>query len=719
MPAHSDHFLIEIQGLGSDLLRVARFTGSEGVSELFQFDLTVVSENPAVAFADTIGKPVLVTLLGNGEPRYVHGMVARFEQGDAGKKLTSYRVTVVPKAWRLLHRRDCRIFQELSAPDIIKKVLEGAGLASGTDFAIHLRGSYATREYCVQWRESDWAYICRLVEDEGMFFYFEHHDDKHVLVFADDAGAHAAISGESTIVYRPELGALVDKENIRRFHVSEEARTGKIEVRDYDFKKPDLLHEGTLSAADESDLPIYDWMNADVAHAADGRAAVRLDERRSLRRVATGESGCERLVPGFTFTLQDHPRDEFNAGYIITRVEHTGIEPTLSDGGGGDARYENHFACVPATAVLRAPHVTPRPTIRGLQTAIVVGPSGEEIHTDEHGRIKVQFHWDRLGKRNEQSSCWIRVGQTWAGPSFGALHIPRVGHEVLVDFLDGDPDRPMVVGSVYHGTNVPPYSLPAEKTKSTLKSNSSPGGGGWNELRFEDKKGSEEVYVRAQKDMLTEVLNDAKRTVGHDDVLDVTNDRTVHVGRDRSTTIDRDDTLHVKQKRTVTVDGDEEVTVQKTETVTVTDDTTVALGKNVSLSIAKNVTSAVDGDAASTISGKMEAKVGGDQSLDVDGAVTVKVGGDHQDEAGLGRTIKAGDKVVIECGAAKVTIEKNGNITIEGANLAVKTDTKIELKSSAQVDIQASGTLNIKASGPAKIESSAPVAVKGAVVNVN
>jgi type VI secretion system secreted protein VgrG len=714
----SDHFLFEIQGVSSEL-RVARFTGTEAVSELFRFDLTVLSEDAAVTFADTIGRPALLTLVGNGEPRHVHAMVARFEQGDAGKKLTAYRVTLVPKPWRLLHRHDCRIFQELSAVEIVQKVLEGAGLASGTDFALRLQGTYVKRTYCVQWRESDWAFITRLLEDEGIFFYFEHHADKHVLVLADATSAHEPIAGAATIKYRPELGALGEDEHVRRFHVAEEARTGKIELRDYDFVKPSLELKGERAGALEADLPIYDWMNADVEHLAADRAAVRLGERVALRRVGTGESACERLVPGFKLTLAEHPREEFNAEYILTRVEHEGIEPTLVEGSAGDSRYEGRFAAVPATVILRPAVVTPRPTIRGLQTAAVVGPAGEEIYTDAHGRIKVQFQWDRLGKRDEKSSCWIRVGQAWAGPSWGALYLPRIGQEVLVDFLDGDPDRPLVVGAVYHGTNVPPYALPDEKTKSTLKSNSSPGGGGWNELRFEDKKGSEEVYVRAQKDMFTEVLHDAKRTVGHDDSLDVGNDRTAHVARDQSTTIDRDDTLHVQRKRTVTVDGDEEATVTKTETIKVGDDTTVTLGKNVAFSVAKDATSSIQGDAASTITGKMDAKVGGDQSVAVDGSITVSAGSDHSDEAKLKRTIKAGDKVIIQCGDATVTIEKNGNITIEGKDLAVTASGKVALKATGQVDIEASGPLNVKATGPAKVESSATVAVKGAVVNVN
>jgi type VI secretion system secreted protein VgrG len=713
-----EHYLFEIQGVGSDL-RVARFSGQEAVSELFQFDVTVVSEDAGISFSDAVGQKAKLTLQADGEPRFVHGIVARFEQGEAGKKLTHYRVTVVPKAWRLLHRHDCRIFQEKSVPDIVKAVLEGAGLSSGDDFALRLRGTYVTREYCVQWRESDWAFVSRLLEDEGIYYYFEHTEDKHVLVIVDQAGAHAPISGTASVKYRPMPGALSEAVHVQRFRVAEEARTGKIDVRDYDFLKPATLLEGSHEASVEKDLPIYDWMNADTEHDPAARATVRLDERRALRRVGTGESGVERFAPGFTFTLEEHPRDDFNASWILARVEHHGIEPTLIDVHGSEPRYENRFTCVPSTVPLRPPLVTPRPTIRGLQTAAVVGPAGEEIYTDQEGRIKVQFQWDRLGKKDDKSSCWIRVGQTWAGPMWGALYIPRIGQEVLVDFLDGDPDRPMVVGTVYNGLNKTPYALPDEKTKSTLKSNSSPGGGGYNELRFEDKKGSEEVYMRAQKDLFVEVLNDAKRTVGHDDSLDVTHDRTVHVGNDRSTTIDHDDTLHVKNKRTVTIDADESITVQKTETVNVTDDTTVALGKNFSMSVAKNVAVSVDGDVAETVSGKRETSVSGDEKLDVSGGATVTIGGDHAEEAKLTRTIKAGDKITIECGDAKVVIEKNGNITVSGKDLSVSATGKVEIKAATQVNIESQATLNVKASGPAKVESSGPVAVKGAVVNVN
>jgi type VI secretion system secreted protein VgrG len=718
MPDTDDRYLFEIEGLSS-ALRVARFSGHEAVSELFHFDVTVVSEDPAIAFADVIGKPAQLTML-SSEQRFVHGLVVRFEQGDAGKKNTAYHVTVAPKPWRLLHRYDCRIFQEKSTPDIVTAVLEGAGLASGTDFRRNLRGTYPPREYCVQWRESDWAFICRLLEDEGIYYWFEHAEGKHTLVLADATGAHEPIAGASTIVFRPPLGDLVKDEHVARFAVSEEVRTGKVDVRDYDFTRPAIALTGSKEGSLETDLPIYEWMNADVAHDAAGRAEVRLEARRALRHVGRGESRVDRLTAGFKFTLSEHPREAFNAEYILARVEHEGFEPTVSEGGGAsDARYENRFTCVPSSVPLRPALTTPRPTIRGLQTAKVVGPGGEEIYTDEHGRIKVQFQWDRLGKNDDKSSCWMRVAQTWSGPTWGGLYIPRIGMEVLVDFLDGDPDRPLVVGTVYHGTNKTPYTLPDEKTKSTLKSNSSPGGGGYNEFRYEDKKGSEEVYLRAQKDHFVEVLHDEKRTVGNDDLVDVTHDRTVHVGNDLKSTIDHDETREVKNNRTVKIDGDEKLDVLKTETVNVTDDTTVSLGKNFALTIAKNSTSEVSGDFALTISGKSDTAVTGDESVKVDGSATRKIGSDQSDDVGLNKTIKVGEKLTIEVGQAKVIVEKSGKITITGLELAVTADSKIELKANAAVSIESSGTLEVKSSGVAKIQASGPVAVKGAAVTVN
>ncbi|MFS8069951.1 MAG: type VI secretion system tip protein TssI/VgrG, partial [Byssovorax sp.] len=462
----SDRFLFEVDGL-AQTLRVVRFSGSEGLSELFRFEVIVASEDGAVGFDDIIGKPALLTMRADeDESRYVHGIVARMRQGDFGKKLTTYHLTIVPRPWRLLHRQDCRIFQELTAKEIIQKVLEGAGLTSDTDFRLAVQGSHAVREYCVQYRESDWAFVSRLMEEEGIYYFFEHLADKHLLTIVDKLSAHVPIAGESTIKFRPSLGALSKGEHVHRFHYAEEIRSGKVTIRDYDFKKPGLKLESAEAGASFADLEVYDHPGDYVLPATgDALATLRLQERTSLRKVGEGESACERLIPGSTFTLSEHGREALNRAYLVTRIEHEGAEPAMAESGAEVTRYENRFEVIPDDVPFRPALTTPRPTVKGVQSAIVVGPAGEEIYTDEHGRVKVQFFWDRLGKKDDKSSCWIRVSQVWAGEGWGAMHIPRINQEVLVDFFEGDPDRPIITGRVYHGTNVPPYALPANKTR--------------------------------------------------------------------------------------------------------------------------------------------------------------------------------------------------------------------------------------------------------------
>jgi type VI secretion system secreted protein VgrG len=314
--------------------------------------------------------------------------------GDEGKKLTAYRAVLVPAVWRLQHRRDSRIFQELAVPDILKKVLQAAGLP-GNAYRFALSGSYAPREYCVQYRESDWAFLCRLMEEEGIAYHFEHTESAHVLVMADSPSAYAAIAGDAKVVFRPPLGALVKDEHVSRFRHAERIRPGKVTLHDYNFKKPGLLLEGADQAAVDPDLEIYDYPgDYDAPDPGSALAKIRLEELQTSRKTGDGESACARFVPGATFTLADHPRDDFNARLLITRVDHHGAEPGM-DPSGDAAPYGNRFHVIPAGVPFRPPQLTPRPTIKGIQTAIVTGPAGEEIHTDEHGRIKVQFHWDR------------------------------------------------------------------------------------------------------------------------------------------------------------------------------------------------------------------------------------------------------------------------------------------------------------------------------------
>ena len=731
MPESKDRFLLEVEGLTSTL-RVVRFTGREDVNELFRFDVVVASEDPSIAFDAVLGQSALLTLLGAGEPRYVHGMVARFEQGSGGRKLTTYRVTLVPRVFRLEQRHDCRIFQDLTAPAIIVKVLEGAGLSSGKDFRLSLQGTYQTRAYSVQYRESDWAFACRLMEYEGIGCFFEHGEGGHVLVLADRAAAYGSISGESVVVFRPDLGAMRQDEHVQRFHYAEGILSGKATLRDYDFKRPSLALEGTAAAAVFGDLEIYDYPGGhEVPDEGSAIATLRLEERQARRKVADGESRCARLTPGYTFTLSDHDRDALNRAWLILGVEHTGMEPSLGGGDAGEAladvRYENRFRVIPADVPLRPQRVTPKPTVKGVQSAIVVGPEGEEIYTDEHGRVKVQFHWDRLGKKDEKSSCWLRVSQAWAGEAWGSMHIPRVGQEVLVDFLDGDPDRPIVVGRVYHGTNVPPYSLPAEKTKSTIKSNSTPGGGGSNELRFEDKKGSEEVYLHAQKDWTIAVENDKNQTVGHDETLSVNHDRSITVGNDQSESVGHDEAFSVGHDRSKSVGNDESASIGHDQTIAVSNDRTESVGNNLTISVGKARDVSVGEDASESIGKSLSVTVGTDHDLDVSGDASLTVGGSRTTSIKLDDTLKVDSKIVIECGSAKVTIEKNGNITVEGAALSIKSSAdvkleasgKVQVKASGDVSVEASGKVEIKGSGPIDLNASGPVKVKGANVGIN
>ncbi|MCC6558577.1 MAG: type VI secretion system tip protein VgrG, partial [Polyangiaceae bacterium] len=589
----------QIDGL-SEELRVVRFEGHEGLSQLFQFDITVACDAGDIAFDDAVGKPALLTFRVGDEPRHVHGIIASFEQGEEGKKLTAYRAVLVPGVWRLRHRRDSRIFQELAVPDILKKVLDEAGVP-GDAYRFALTGSYSPREYCVQYRETDWAFLCRLMEEEGISYHFEHSEGGHVLVMGDAASAFAPIAGESTLVFRPPGGALVSGEHVSRFRYGERVRPGKVTLRDYNFKKPSLNLERTDQAQIDDDLEIYDYPgDYDAPGPGGALAKVRLEELQASRKTADGESACPRFVPGGKFTLSDHPRDDFNREYLITRVEHRGHEPNM-DTRSGDVGtpYGNRFQVIPSDVPFRPPLVTPRPTIKGIQTAIVTGPGGEEIYTDEHGRIKVQFHWDRKGQKDDKSSCWIRVSQIWAGGAWGAVFLPRIGHEVVVDFIEGDPDRPLVVGSVYHGTNVPPYALPGEKTKSTIKSNSSTGGGGFNEIRFEDKKGSEEIFLHGQKDWTILIENDKNQEVVHDETLKVGHDRAKRVDNDQSESIG----------------GHKTIDVAKTHTETIGEDESLSVGGSRSTQVSGSHDESVDGDQSVTVGGGQDVSVGKSMSL--------------------------------------------------------------------------------------------------------
>ena len=720
-------YLFEVQGIGQKFA-VVRVAGSEGMSELFAFTLTLTSEDGAIVFDDVVGRDALLTIGVGEERRFVHGIVRRFEQMDEGRNVTAYELQLVPRAWRLLHRHDSRIFQELTYPKIIETVLQAAGITS-KQFRMNLAGNYRTREYCVQYREPDWNFIERLAEEEGIYYFFEHRDDDHVLVFADAPWLQQPIAGSSQILFRPSLGGLTSGEHVTRLRHVEEVRPGKVALRDWNFKKPELQLDGAASSDKDTDLEIYDYPgDYDAMGDAGPLARVRLEQQQVVRRMVRGESGCARFIPGGIFGLEEHTRDAFNRKYLITHIDHEGAQSQMGEAAAGStSTYHNKFVCIPDDIPFRAPSRTPRPTIKGIQTAIVVGPAGEEVYTDEHGRVKVQFHWDRQGKRDARSSCWIRVSQIWAGAAWGTMYIPRIGHEVVVDFLEGDPDRPLIVGRVYHGANVPPYPLPANKTTSTMKSNSSPGGEGSNEFRFEDKKGQEEIYLHGQKNWTIRILNNKDQNIGHDENLHVQNDREVLIGQDQTSTIGRDFVSNAGRDSSTSVGRDSSLQV----------------GANQSVSIAVNQTQNVGGEQSVKIGGKRDESIGSDTSLTVGGAKRETIGDDSEEtitkdkNVSVGKnlsiavgansdikvaknaeetvegskTVTVGEKVVIECGDSRVVLEKDGTITVEGKD--------IKVKGSGNVVIEGDQKVEVKSSGDVKVSAASNVVVKGSGVNLN
>jgi len=516
-------------------LRVVRFHGTEAISTPFNFELDLAATEE-VNFDTMVGTPGILTIHSLNGKRYVNGIISRFELTGKGLKFRRYAAEIVPKFWLLTHIKNIRIFQEKSTVDILKQVLAERCI-SGDEVRFSLSKQYEPRQYCVQYRETDFDFLSRLMEEEGIFYFFDHDEQKHTMIFGDNQAVHVPIPAPSRILFHVATKGLIeDEEHLYHFNFSKAIQSGAVRLKDFDFKKPRLNLETLSGASERPDLEIYDYPGRYVkTNRGEHLSKVRIEQSQSMVRLGTGRSDCRRMMAGFNFTLDQYYHQSLNQEYLITEVTHWAEETqtleTEPGAGNEDVRiYDNAFTCMPVSIPFRPPKVTPPAIVHGTQTAIVVGPKGEEIYTDEFGRVKVQFHWDREGKYDEKSSCWIRVSQGWAGQNWGMMFLPRVGQEVIVDFIEGDPDRPIITGRVYNGEKKVPYDLPNEKTKSTVLSNSSLGGGGSNEIRFEDKKGKEEIYVHAQKDKNVKVENNRSKIIGNNDDLDVQKgNRTIKV----------------------------------------------------------------------------------------------------------------------------------------------------------------------------------------------
>ena len=535
MPYSQEGRPIQIStALAENELLLEGFTGIESVSAPFEFQVRLLSENKAIDLKSLLRTPAAISIqLAEGKTRYIHGIVNRLAQLDRGQDLVSYVGTLVPSIWFLGLRADCRIFQNLTVPEIVEQVLKDRGV----DFKAKLSGAYGKREYCVQYRESDLNFISRLLEEEGIFYFFEHARNKHVMILADLPSVFAP-GAQPTVRYSLVREGRGDEDSVLTLERIEEAHTGKVALEDYDFTKPNVDLKTSLSGSSSEE--VYDYPGGYLERSAGDRyARLRLEEHESRMLTVRGTSRCRTLQPGYRFTLADHYRADNNAAYAALSVTHKAVDNNYRSAQSVPFVYENSFEAVPQSVIYRPPRTAKKPVVEGPQTAVVVGKKGEEIWVDKHGRVIVQFHWDRAGRRDENSSCWVRVAQTWAGKNWGWMSIPRIGQEVVVDFLEGDPDRPLITGRVYNADQMPPYALPDNQTQSGVKSRSSKGGGAanFNEIRFEDKMGSEMFTVHAEKDMETVVEHDDTQTVQHDRMIQVDGKHTEVITGDMSITV--------------------------------------------------------------------------------------------------------------------------------------------------------------------------------------
>ncbi|MET0068553.1 MAG: type VI secretion system tip protein TssI/VgrG [Candidatus Thiodiazotropha sp.] len=707
--------------LGPDELLILKLEGREELGRPFEFTVDLLSDNESVSPDDLLGKKMTVEMdMVNTTKRYFDGYVSRFTQVGHMAFFAHYRATLRPWFWLLTQTSDCRIFQNKRVPDIVKEVFGENGFS---DFEERLSGSYREWEYCVQYRETDFNFVSRLLEQEGIYYFFKHEAGKHTLVLCDDYSSHSVLEAYSEIPYLPptEAGSSRFRDYIHSWRFSKSVRPGKYVHTDYDFKKPksDLLRNALQSRSHAyAEYEIYDYPGEyEVPSDGEGYAKHRIQELQAGHEVLEGKGNARGVTTGGLFTMTEHPRGDQNREYLITGASyslHADAFESVAEIAQGPL-YVCEFSCMDSKESFRTARTTPKPMVQGPQTAVVVGPAGEEIYTDEYGRVKLHFHWDRYDSRDENSSCWVRVAQVWAGKNWGAMHIPRIGQEVIVDFLEGDPDRPIVTGRVYNADQMPPYGLPANMTQSGIKSRSTKGGSGdnFNEIRFEDKKGSEELYIHAEKNHTNITENSRNENVGYNRSLTVGHDKTETVNNDKTITVAKNhtETVGLNMSETVGVDRTEAVGSNKSETVGINSTETVGAIKaltigglyQVSVGGAMNETVAgakaeeVGGIKLETVGGDRKASVGGDRGESVGGDLTEAVDGkkecaikgkyniDTQDEFKL----EAATKIVMKTGAASISMEPSGKIEVSGTDVTFKT-------AAGKVHIDPGGIITIK-----------------------
>lgn len=658
------HALAVVTPLGADTFHLQRVSGQEELGRLCNYQLELLSERGDIKSSDLLGKNVTFALemQGGQEPRFYNGYVTRLSilgqvQTPAYRSNVGYiyQITLHPWLWFLTRTANCRIFQQKKVPDIIKEVFDLQGFSA---YKLQLTGSYSVWDYCVQYRETDFNFVSRLMEQEGIYYYFAHDNGKHTLMLTDALGTHTPRSGYAEFEFHPAAGGkVIERDCILGWDVTAEIQPGSYALNDFDFTKPRAQLGKNVSMPgqhDASGMEIFDYPG-EYETPVDGEhyTRVRIEELHCQHEIAQGSGNVRGLEVGCTFKLTHHPTGSQNREYLVLSNRFQVVNNALSSAGGSGSDFTCSFNVIPKDVQFRSRRVTPKPIVQGPQTAIVVGPKGEEIYTDKYGRVKVRFHWDRYNKADENSSCWLRVSHPWAGKQWGMLALPRIGHEVIVDFLEGDPDSPIITGSVYNAETMPPYALPANKTQTGVKTRSSLGGSpdNFNEIRFEDKKGAEEIFVHAERNLSASVEQNESRSVG----------------ANRGTTIENDETLVIKK-------GNRDETLEK------------------------------GNDTLQLKEGNRECKI--DKGND---AVAVTKGNvDHKAPAGV-YTVKA-KEIVLEA-TAKITFKVGGStISMEPGEVKIK---------SPQIKVNGDATVEVKAGAMLTAEAGAIHTIKGALVKIN
>jgi type VI secretion system secreted protein VgrG len=729
--------------LGADLL-FRGMHGREEMSRLSEFQLELLSLKSDIPIDDILGKNVTVKVaLPDDSTRYFNGFVTRFSQGARLGRYHRYYASVHTWLWFLTRTTDCRIFQDMTVPDIIKKVF---GDEPAADFKFDLTGKYKKWTYCVQYRETDFNFVSRLMEEEGIAYYVKHTDGHNTVVLTDSTGKHTTVAGYEKLSFiAPEQVVRPELEHISSWDYSRQIQPGVYVHDDYDLERPsvELKTRKVLARTyAPSDYEVYDYPGH-YLQKSDGEAYadVRINEFGSQFEGAQAVTNAKGVCVGATFTLEDCGREDQNREHLVVAasydVEFSEYEAMPEGSGSG---FRCSFTAMTSAQQFRPKRRTPKPFVQGPQTAVVVGPAGDQIYTDKYGRVKVQFHWDRYGKKDENSSCWIRVSHPWAGKGWGSVATPRIGHEVIVDFLEGDPDQPIITGRVYNAENQPPFGFPAGAVLSGYKSDTHKGSGN-NEISVDDTAGKERVFIHGQYNMDTVVEHDQTSTihnnrtdrvdvddsesVGGNQKWDVTKNRDAKIGINETLTVVADRTKSIGGNETVTVSGNRTETVSKSETLTVALQRThtvginetitvgaaqeitvgamqaITVGANQSTNVGVNQSTSVGSNRSVTVASKQDVKVGAnasmdigaDESRDVKGGRTTSVGKDDATKVAKNWVVDAGDSVVLKTGDASITMKKDGTIQIKGKDITITGSGKINVKADGDIVMKGSKIL--------------------------